>query len=103
MSAPRNFSWFVEGQLAGMGWPYEENLDFLESSGINCLVNLTMDKSMYEKKAATMGIRVYRIAIQDFCPPTPKQVEEFMTIAMEEANVSSVNWTVRYLFEVACM
>ena len=88
MAAPKNFSWFVEGKLAGMAWPYEEHLDFLASSGINCIVNLAEDESRLQDTAASMGIKVHNIRIQSFCSPTPLQIEEFIALCAEEDNVS---------------
>ena len=71
-----------------MAWPYEEDLDFLASSGINCLINLTEYESTLQDTAAAMGIRIHNIEIEEFCSPTPLQIEEFIAICAKEDNVS---------------
>ena len=89
MSGPRNFSWFVEGKLAGMGYPKDEDIPFLAQEGVKTLVNLTAgDSHLYESPARTHGMTVHCINIQDFCPPTMEQIEEFLRIV---ENAKTVN------------
>ena len=88
--------------MAGLAWPYEEDLDFLASSGINCLINLTEYESTFEEAAAAMGIRIHNIEIQEFCPPTPVQIEEFIAICTEEDNVSSSCTLTSFKFVIGC-
>ena len=39
---PANFSWFVDGRLAAMGYPHEKgNIRFLVVQGIKTLINLS--------------------------------------------------------------
>ena len=85
---PRNFSWFVEGKLAGMGYPTDENMPFLAEQNIKTLVNITRDQ-YYLDSAAAHGMTVHSIDVQDFCPPTNEQIEEFLSIA---DNADSVSW-----------
>ncbi|KAL5460353.1 hypothetical protein EMCRGX_G033798 [Ephydatia muelleri] len=81
MDAPRNFSWFVENKLAGMGYPKDDaELAYLaRDAGIKTLVNLT-EISNYADQAEELGISVHQIAIPDFYPPSIAQIEEFVSI-----------------------
>ena len=81
MDAPRNFSWFVENKLAGMGYPKDdaELVYLVRDAGIKTLVNLT-EISNYADQAEELGISVHQIAIPDFYPPSVAQIEEFVSI-----------------------
>ena len=81
MDAPRNFSWFVENKLAGMGYPKDEaELAYLaHKAGIKTLVNLTQT-SNYVDQANELGISVHQIVIDDFCPPSLDQIQQFLSI-----------------------
>jgi atypical dual specificity phosphatase len=90
MASPRNFSWFVEGKLAGMGYPVSDNIPFLAQEGIRTLVNLTTvasHPSTYEEGARAHGMAVHSIDIQDFTPPTMEQIEEFLRIVENTESV----------------
>ena len=89
MSQPRNFSWFVEGKLAAMGYPMNEDLAFLAEQGIKTLIDLT-GSCLYRESAVSHGFTVHSIAIQDFCPPTIEQIEDFLNIVDNAENVSSL-------------
>ena len=90
MSQPRNFSWFVEGKLAGMGCPRDEDIPFLKDQGIKTLVNLTsFSAPNYIKSAEEHELTVHSITIQDFCPPTMEQIQQFISI-LDNAVADSV-------------
>ena len=74
--APRNFSWFVEGKLAGMGFPEEEHFAFLVDSGVKTLVNLTQ----FHYSTEPYDIAVHNICVADFYAPTVEQIKEFLEI-----------------------
>ena len=88
MAQPWNFSWFVKGKLAGMAYPSVENLAFLVDQGIKTLVNLSHRDHQRDSAAASHGIRVHFIDIDDFCPPTMDQIEEFLSIVENSESVS---------------
>ena len=84
---PRNFSWFVEGKLAGMGWPYEENMEWLRDQGICLLVNLTSSGCMYQEVAKTLGITCTSIPMPDFSAPSMNQITEFVDVVQTSPGV----------------
>lgn len=88
MTQPGNFSWFVEGRLAGMRYPRETDIAFLARHGVKTLVNLTGD-DYYSAVAEAEGIKVHTIYIPDFTPPTLEQIKEFLGIvdAAEEVHI----------------
>lgn len=79
MTQPRNFSWFVEGRLAGMAYPRETDIPFLAENGVKTLVNLTRT-DYYCEEAAANGVAVRTIDIPDFQPPSIAQINEFLDI-----------------------
>ena len=91
-SGPRNFSWFVKGKLAGMGYPTSEDVPFLAQLDIRTLVDLTgsypSSSCRYTESARACGLTVHSINIQDFCPPTIEQIQEFLKIQESAENVS---------------
>ena len=90
MSRPRNFSWFVEKKVAGLGYPFDsENMTFLAEQGIKTLVNLCESgRPGYAEKAETLGIKLVSIPIVDVTPPTLEQIEEFLQILASASDVS---------------
>jgi len=76
-----NFSWVVEGKLAGMArlgvhQPLEDDLAALQTHGISLLVSLT-EESTPASTAANYGIEVLHLPVQDFTPPTQDQLFAF--------------------------
>ncbi|XP_045505206.1 dual specificity protein phosphatase 23-like [Colias croceus] len=77
---PYNFSWFVEGKIAGMGCPQTaENLNYLADVGINHIITLSPERIppllQCEKKMKWTEIR-----IKEFAAPTLKQIIKFIEI-----------------------
>lgn len=90
MTQPRNFSWFVEGKLAGMGHPMEDSIPFLADRGIKTLVNITTTGDGYYREAAeNHGVSVHCIDVPDFCPPSMEQIEEFLSVVDNAKTVKS--------------
>ncbi len=79
MTEPRNFSWFVEGRLAGMAYPKETDIPFLAQSGIKTLVNMTRD-DYYSEVAEANGVAVHTIYVPDFEQPSLHQINDFLEI-----------------------
>ena len=92
MSRPRNFSWFVEKKVAGLGYPFDsEDMTFLAEQGVKTLVNLCESgRPGYAEKAETLGIKLVSIPIVDFTPPTLEQIEEFLQILASASDVSNL-------------
>jgi atypical dual specificity phosphatase len=80
---PRNFSFIIEGKLFAMECPgthapLEEDLAFLRSQGIGCIVSLT-ENCVEPDIVAQRGFFVVHIPIRDFTPPTMEQCRRFVT------------------------
>jgi len=76
-----NFSWVVEGKLAGMARPgavrsLDEDLASLQAHGIVLLVSLT-ETPTPAADAARYGIEVLHLPVEDFTPPTQEQLFSF--------------------------
>ena len=80
LPCPRNFTWFVADKLAGMGYPQPEGIPFLAAEGIKTLINVTRGTPNYSEAAAAHRITMHSIDVQDFCPPTTEQIEEFIRL-----------------------
>lgn len=77
---PYNFSWFVKGKIAAMGWPQTiENLNYLVDSGINHLITLSPEKlpPIYDFGGK---LKWTEIGIKEFGAPTLKQIIKFIEI-----------------------
>jgi len=79
---PHNFSWLINGEIAGMGNPYDlrKDLEFLKDQGITAMVSLTstpLESSLIEE----FGFDYLHIPIRDFSAPTMKQVDRFVEFA----------------------
>lgn len=79
---PRNFSWLVPGEIAGMARPASTINDFesLRDDGIDAIVSLTenpLNKPLIEE----FGFEYAHIPIEDLSVPTMYQIEEFVEFA----------------------
>jgi len=91
MTQPRHFSWFVDGKLAGMGYPKDTDIPFLADAGIKTLVNLTETKTPdYFAVAETHKIGVHTVQTQAFCPPSNEQIQQFLKIVDDAQGVSQL-------------
>lgn len=83
-SAPNNFSWVEQGKLAGLALPrMTSEYQYLLDNGIKHLVCLCERKPPYHDTCP--DLQLHHIKIQDFTPPTPSQIDTFLSI-VEEAN-----------------
>ncbi len=94
-----NFSWVIDGQLAGMADPTrslpEEHLQFLEEEHVEFLVSLTEDGTDPDA-AGAHGITVLHIPVADFTAPTMDQLQLFVWVAqaaIEEERAVGVHCT----------
>ena len=77
---PRNFSWLIQNEIAGMARPTSmvKDLEFLKDNGIDAIVSLTeipLHKTLLEE----FGFEYKHIPIADLTSPTQEQIEEFVT------------------------
>jgi atypical dual specificity phosphatase len=79
---PRNFTFVIEGVLAGMERPgtsasLREDLEFLKGQGIGAIVSLTCTP-LDEKLVRELGFRCLHLPVVDLTPPDVGQVEAFL-------------------------
>lgn len=77
---PRNFSWLIKDEIAGMGRPMSivADLEFLKDNGIEAIVSLTvlpLHKTLIEE----FGFEYKHIPVADFTSPTQEQIDEFLS------------------------
>lgn len=78
------FSWIVPGELAAMPLPgrdrpLDQDAAFIEQEGIRLLVSLTDEPPNHETLIAH-AIEPAHIPVQDFSPPSPEQMTEFVEL-----------------------
>jgi len=77
-----NFSFVIEGRLAGMARPgrsrpLQEDLIFLKAQGIGAIVSVT-ERALDEEIVRSFGLQYLHLQVQDYCAPTIQQIEEFL-------------------------
>ena len=80
----RNFSWLIEGEIAGMAKPASSvyDFEFLKENGFEAIVSLTefpLNKVLIEE----FGFSVKHIPVRDFEAPTLEQIEVFIAFAVK--------------------
>ena len=80
----RNFSWLIEGEIAGMAKPAStvSDFEFLKDNNIDAIVSLSefpLDENLVEE----FGFEVKHIPVRDFESPRMEQVEDFLKFAKE--------------------
>lgn len=82
--SPNNFSWVEPGKLAGLALPRMTcEYQYLLDNGIKHLVCLCERKPPYHDSCPEL--QLHHIKIADFTPPSPSQIDRFLSI-VEEAN-----------------
>ncbi len=78
----RNFSWIIEGEIAGMAKPASSvyDFEFLKEKGLEAIVSLT-EYPLSEILIEEFGFSVKHIPVRDFRPPTLEQIEDFVAFA----------------------
>lgn len=84
---PRNFSWLIQDEIAGMAHPASTINDFesLRDDGIDAIVSLTenpLNKPLIEE----FGFEYIHIPIEDLSVPTMEQIEDFIAFASRMRN-----------------
>ncbi|KAF6728736.1 Dual specificity protein phosphatase 23 [Oryzias melastigma] len=83
-SPPHNFSWVEPGKLAGLAMPrMPSDYRHLLDNGIKHLVCLCERKPPNHE--AFPELQLHHIKIVDFTPPSPPQIDRFLSI-VEEGN-----------------
>jgi len=75
----RNFSWVKPGILAGMARPMGSTNDLqdLKQMGVDAIVSLT-ESPLLLPLIEEFGFDYKHLPIEDFAPPTPAQIREFV-------------------------
>ncbi len=78
----RNFSWLIEGEIAGMAKPASSvnDFEFLRENGFEAVVSLS-EIPLSEMLIEEFGFTVKHIPIRDFEAPTLEQIEDFVIFA----------------------
>ena len=78
----RNFSWLIEGEIAGMAKPASSvyDFEFLKDKGFEAIVSLT-EFPLSEVLTDEFGFSVKHIPVRDFEAPTLEQIENFVVFA----------------------
>ncbi len=78
----RNFSWLIEGEIAGMAKPASSvyDFEFLKDEGFEAIVSLT-EFPLSEILIEEFGFSVKHIPVRDFEAPTLEQIEDFVAFA----------------------
>jgi atypical dual specificity phosphatase len=78
----RNFSWLIEGEIAGMAKPASSvhDFEFLKDEGFEAIVSLT-EFPLSEVLIEEFGFSVKHIPVRDFEAPTLEQIEDFVVFA----------------------
>lgn len=78
-----NFSWVIEGEIAGMARPYGRDAGlwpWLAQQGIRLVVSLTGAIPDANELAAA-GIDLLHIPVEDFSPPGEEDIDRFLGTA----------------------
>ena len=82
IEAPVNFTWVVQDELAGMGWPKSrDQVNFLVKQGIDHLITLAADK--IPPHYAFPQIKWTMIPVEDFTGPSIVDIKKFIHIMAE--------------------
>jgi len=81
--ALRNFSWVVDGRLAGVARPSnDEALTALSMLGITALITLTEER-IPEEMLTRNGLQAYHWPVADYTAPTLVQTEQIVLIIQD--------------------
>ncbi|KAK3794536.1 hypothetical protein RRG08_003687 [Elysia crispata] len=76
---PPNFSWCEANVLSACAFPSQwEHLIYLSSVGVTCLVSLTEERHVKAPQLDGKELRIVRVPVRDYTPPTMEQVEQFI-------------------------
>lgn len=94
-----NFSWIVQNELAGMGWPRTvENLNFLVQQGIRHLV--TLSPEMIPPVKNYTHLQWTLIPVEEFEAPSMEDINKFIAICEDSRKRNEVNVCRNYAVRV---
>ncbi len=88
-----NFSWLVEGEVAGMARPDPSDAERLREEGITALVCLTRRPSFFEPPE---GLSILHLPVADMTAPTQEQLVQavrFLETALASGGRAAVHCT----------
>ena len=92
IEAPVNFTWVVQDELAGMGWPKSrDQVNFLVKQGIDHLITLAADK--IPPHYAFPELKWTMIPVEDFTGPAITDIKKFIQIMAEARRDGEVKTT----------
>ncbi|MGR3219833.1 MAG: dual specificity protein phosphatase 23 [Candidatus Anammoxibacter sp.] len=79
---PRNFSWLIKDEIAGMAKPASlvNNFEFLKSNNIDAIVSLT-EKNLQLSIINEFGFEYIHLPVVDFTVPTFEQIDKFVSFS----------------------
>ena len=90
IEAPVNFTWVVQDELAGMGWPKSrDQVNFCLKQGIDHLITLAADK--IPPHYAFPQLKWTMIPVEDFTGPSIVDIKKFIQIMAEARRDGEVN------------
>ena len=91
IEAPINFTWVVQDELAGMGWPKSrDQVNFLLKQGIDHLITLAADK--IPPHYAFPELKWTMIPVEDFTGPLISDIQKFIDIMAKARMDGEVTW-----------
>ena len=92
IEAPVNFTWVVQDELAGMGWPKSrDQVNFLIKQGIDHLITLAADK--IPPHYAFPELKWTMIPVEDFTGPAIADIKKFIQIMAEARRDGEVKFS----------
>ncbi|MFQ5861812.1 MAG: dual specificity protein phosphatase 23 [Candidatus Brocadiales bacterium] len=79
---PRNFSWLVPNEIAGMAWPASTVgvFEYLKEQDIDAIVSLT-EQPLHNALIEEFGFEYKHVPIEDLTAPSMEQINEFVEFA----------------------
>ena len=91
IEAPVNFTWVVQDELCGMGWPKSrDQVNFLIKQGIDHLITLAADK--IPPHYAFPELKWTMIPVEDFTGPAIADIKKFIQIMAEARRDGEVRY-----------
>ncbi len=84
LNKPANFSWVIEGKLAGSARPENETqFCWLRNKGIGAIVCLNEERPLNEQEVRSLGFEYAFIPVKDFTAPRLEDIVEFLSFTNE--------------------
>jgi atypical dual specificity phosphatase len=84
MNRPWNFSWVINGTIAGSGIPMSRNdIMWLKNKGIKSIISLT-DEPLNNQWIKEMNIEYHHEPLQDHLPPSVKEMDRAVDFIIKQ-------------------